>query len=123
MLFRSEDNFPNGAPLRVFWSLCVEEHFYILWLIIFKYIPLKRILMLLFSFIVVGIIYRHFSSLIYNNRQIIAVDLIANLDYFSAGGIIGLIMIVHRASPARLSPIKNRPTYRATALTADIEVE
>jgi peptidoglycan/LPS O-acetylase OafA/YrhL len=100
-----EDNFPNGAPLRVFWSLCVEEHFYILWLIIFKYIPLKRILMFLFSFIVAGIVYRYFSPVIYGNRQITEVDLIANLDYFSVGGIIALIMIVYPSIIIKLKKI------------------
>ena len=25
------DSFPNVSPLRVMWSLCVEEHFYIVW--------------------------------------------------------------------------------------------
>ena len=36
------DNVPKTSPLSVFWSLCIEEHFYIIWMIVFFF--LKTIL-------------------------------------------------------------------------------
>ncbi len=34
---------PKTTPLSVFWSLCIEEHFYIFWLILLSLTPVKHI--------------------------------------------------------------------------------
>jgi peptidoglycan/LPS O-acetylase OafA/YrhL len=36
------NNFPNVSPLRVMWSLCIEEHFYIFWGIFISILPTKK---------------------------------------------------------------------------------
>lgn len=42
------DNFPKTTPLSVFWSLCIEEHFYIFWIICLSLLPIKHFTKLLF---------------------------------------------------------------------------
>ena len=42
------NSFPDGAPLRVMWSLCVEEHFYMIWGVLLYFISYKKILISLY---------------------------------------------------------------------------
>ena len=89
----AEDYFPNGAPLRIFWSLCVEEQFYLLWIIVFYLVDLKNISKVFLLFIIIAILYRYFVPFYHNNTHIIGVDIISNLDYFCIGGFLGLFAI------------------------------
>lgn len=43
------NSFPNVSPLRVMWSLCVEEHFYIVWGIFVSILSLQNILKLIWA--------------------------------------------------------------------------
>ena len=36
------NTFPDWVPLRVMWSLCIEEHFYILWAVLLYFISIKK---------------------------------------------------------------------------------
>jgi peptidoglycan/LPS O-acetylase OafA/YrhL len=87
-----EDNFPNGAPLRAFWTLCVEEQFYILWVIIFKIFPFKHISKVLAVLLLLAWSYRIAVPYFLHNTHFTDVDLISNLDYFCMGGFLALIM-------------------------------
>lgn len=74
-------NFPNVSPLRVMWSLCIEEHFYIIWVLLLKYIPVKRIPLL----IGISILVANVTRLIYWNIGIDSMDVFSNIDYFALG--------------------------------------
>jgi len=76
-------SFPNTAPIRVMWSLCIEEHFYIVWGVIFYFISLKRVPRLIGISIIVGSIFR----IAYYHYGIASVDLFSNIDYFAFGAI------------------------------------
>ncbi len=86
-----EDNFPIATPLQVFWSLCVEEHFYLLWMIVFVFLPIRHLLKFLvccFGFAWIARIMFHFLT----DNVLITEDLFTNLDYFAAGGILGYLV-------------------------------
>ena len=77
------NNFPNVSPLRVMWSLCIEEHFYIIWGFLFSIIPLNKIKYLIIISIVLASVCRVFYS--YFNLPFL--DLFTNIDYFAFGAI------------------------------------
>ena len=76
------DNFPNGAPLRVFWSLCVEEHFYLLWLLLFLFIPARHFIKTAGVLWGVGILYRVWFQFQFPTRVYVGFDILSKLDYF-----------------------------------------
>lgn len=90
MLFA--DNFPKTTPLSVFWSLCIEEHFYITWMLMLFLIPKKRILAFLISCIFIAWTARFFDPIIWGNSMIQQNDLFTNMDYFAIGGILGWLV-------------------------------
>jgi peptidoglycan/LPS O-acetylase OafA/YrhL len=83
------DNFPKTTPLSVFWSLCIEEHFYIIWMILFFLLPAKRIFSFLIFSILVGWMARYFDPMIWENTLVQQNDFFTNIDYFAIGGILG----------------------------------
>tara|TARA_B110000977_G_scaffold47711_1_gene64844 strand:+ start:660 stop:1775 length:1116 start_codon:yes stop_codon:yes gene_type:complete len=87
------DKFPKTTPLPVFWSLCIEEHFYIFWMISLFIIPMKHVLKFLFICIVISWGSRAFEETIFNNNLIVSNDLFANLDYFAIGGLLGYFIV------------------------------
>lgn len=89
MLF--QDNFPNTTPLPVFWSLCIEEHFYLFWMISIFILPLKRIFGFLIFCIGFAWIARFAEPFIFHNQMITTNDLFTNMDYFAIGGILGYL--------------------------------
>lgn len=83
------DNFPRNTPLIVFWSLCIEEHFYLFWCLMIGFLPLrflpKIMLGLWFAAPLFRLLYAHYipKSIIEDN------DLFTNIDLFAAGGLLG----------------------------------
>lgn len=52
-------------PYAHFWSICIEEHFYLFWPFVVAFVPLKRLLPVLFAFVGLSIGFRifiHFFS-------------------------------------------------------------
>jgi peptidoglycan/LPS O-acetylase OafA/YrhL len=85
-----EDTFPNGSPLRVIWSVCVEEHFYILWFLLFVFVPFKKIPVACVILWIIGIAYRHaFYFLLPGKIFYYDTDVVSKLDYFCCGGLVG----------------------------------
>lgn len=76
-------DYPNVSPLRVMWSLCIEEHFYIIWVILFKYISVKRIPLL----ILISILVANITRIVYWNIGIDSMDVFSNIDYFALGAL------------------------------------
>lgn len=86
------NSFPNGAPLRVMWSLCIEEHFYILWGLVFYFLPIKKIP----YFIVFSIVLAHCTRFVYTYFAIDTLDIFSNLDYFAYGAIPAYCLLFYR---------------------------
>lgn len=86
------DSFPNISPLRIMWSLCIEEHFYILWGISFLFISVKRIPYLLG----ISILIANITRLTYYKFGIEALDVFSNLDFFAWGAIPAYILLMHQ---------------------------
>ncbi len=84
-----EDNFPKTTPLSVFWSLCIEEHFYIIWVLALAVIPFRHIPKFLIACIGVSWIARYVEPSIFNNEHIVANDLLTNMDFFAIAGLLG----------------------------------
>ncbi|MBS1935568.1 MAG: acyltransferase [Bacteroidetes bacterium] len=89
------NNFPNGAPLQVFWSLCVEEHFYLLWFLLFRFITLKNISKALIILWLAGIGYRFWFYFQFPDLRYYDIDVISKLDYFCGGGLVGIQVAMH----------------------------
>ena len=90
------DSFPKTTPLSVFWSLCIEEHFYIFWLIMLYFLPVKHV----FKFLILGILFswcaRFIEPYIFHNSNITTNDLFTNLDLFATGGVLGYFVAVDK---------------------------
>ncbi|MFY8021730.1 MAG: acyltransferase family protein [Bacteroidia bacterium] len=82
-----KDQFPITTPLSVFWSLCIEEHFYIVWLIVMSLLPMRYIKYFLMSCFPISILMRWMEPLIWQNSLMYTNDLLTNLDLFAAGGL------------------------------------
>lgn len=89
------DNFPKTTPLSVFWSLCIEEHFYIFWMLMIFILSPKRILPFLIISILIAWIARYFDPMIWRNHNITQNDLFTNIDYFATGGILGWAVAIN----------------------------
>lgn len=83
------DSFPNISPLRVMWSLCVEEHFYILWGTALYFTKLKNIRFLIIGAIVIALI----SKIIFYCNNLAFLDILTNFDYFAFGAIPALLLV------------------------------
>ncbi|HMG14027.1 MAG TPA: acyltransferase, partial [Saprospiraceae bacterium] len=77
------DSFPKTTPLSVFWSLCIEEHFYLFWMISLFFIPVKYFIRFFIACIIIGLVARLLDNSIYHNSHILTADLFTNLDYFA----------------------------------------
>lgn len=84
-----QDNVPKTTPLSVFWSLCIEEHFYILWMIAFFFLKRNWIPTFLISSIIFAIGFRIAEPFIYGNQMVTWHGLFSNLDYFAVSGLLG----------------------------------
>ena len=90
------DNFPKTTPLPVFWSLCIEEHFYLLWMICMFFLPVKHIFKFLISCFFISWIARFAEPFVFHNAMISTNDVFTNLDCFAGGGMLGYAMVMHR---------------------------
>jgi peptidoglycan/LPS O-acetylase OafA/YrhL len=90
------DQFPKTTPLSVFWSLCIEEHFYIVWGILFFFLSSKNVFRMLLFSVVIAWISRAYESYYTTNLIIETNDLFTNLDYFSCGGILAYVFVFYK---------------------------
>jgi peptidoglycan/LPS O-acetylase OafA/YrhL len=89
-----EDDFPNTNPLQVFWTLCVEEHFYLLWLVILGFFSFKKIIYFFIITIPIAWAARIGYRLVLDNN-LEAQDVFTNLDYFGCGAILAFGLVNH----------------------------
>jgi peptidoglycan/LPS O-acetylase OafA/YrhL len=83
------DNSPKTTPLPVFWSLCIEEHFYLIWMFSLSFLPVKHMLKFLTGGILLAWVSRYLEPHIFTSDHILTNDVFTNLDYFACGGILG----------------------------------
>jgi Predicted acyltransferases len=73
----------NASPLSVMWSLCIEEHFYIVWGVLLYCISLKVLPKFLYAFMLLGLVCR----VVYVQFNIPTSDLFTNIDLFAYGAL------------------------------------
>lgn len=83
-----ENASPQGAPLSVFWSLCIEEHFYILWIFLFWIFPLNRLPKIWIGLWCFSITLRLLWPLLETEFVLNGGDLFSSLDYFVTGSLL-----------------------------------
>lgn len=83
------ESFPNTSPLRIMWSLCVEEHFYLIWGTALYFTKLKNVKFLIIGAILIATI----SRIIFYQNDFAFLDVFTNLDYFAFGAIPAFLLI------------------------------
>lgn len=107
-------SFPNVSPLGVMWSLCIEEHFYLVWGILISQIAIKRIPVLILASIIVANVCR----VIYNCSGLPTIDLFTNIDYFAFGAIPAYLLLVKSEIISRLETLYAGVKYVVVLVTA-----
>jgi peptidoglycan/LPS O-acetylase OafA/YrhL len=80
---------PNVSPLGVTWSVCVEEHFYIVWGIALYFLDIRHLPKLILSCLGIALVSRTvFIALGYRT-----LDLLTNLDLFAFGAIPAYLLV------------------------------
>ncbi len=87
------DNSPKTTPLPVMWSLCIEEHFYILWCFLIACIPFKKLPYLFAGSILIANISRIVSPILIPNVHIDTNEILTNIDLFAIGGLLGYFTV------------------------------
>ncbi len=83
------DSFPDGAPLRAMWTICIEEHFYIIWGVSLFFLSSKKVpILIIFSIVLANII-----RPLYSYFGISHIDILSNIDYFAYGAIPAYILM------------------------------
>lgn len=104
------NSYPDGAPLRVMWTICIEEHFYLIWAPLLYFIPFKKIP----NLILFSIVASNIARPLYRSWGIEHLDLITNLDYFAFGAIPAYILVTrHELVQLVLQPT---PTFKSIFL-------
>lgn len=80
---------PNVSPLGVMWSLCIEEHFYIIWGLLLWAFKRKAMPAIIIISIITGIA----SRMLYAVLEIPSLDLFTNIDLFAYGAIPAYLLI------------------------------
>jgi peptidoglycan/LPS O-acetylase OafA/YrhL len=79
----------NVSPLSVMWSLCIEEHFYIVWGFLLYFFAISRVPFILLTAIVLAPICRY----IYVTLDIPTSDILTNIDLFAYGAIPAFLLV------------------------------
>ncbi len=80
---------PNVSPLNVMWSLCIEEHFYIIWGLSLFFIRVDKVPLL----IILSIIVANISRYIFSINGLSTIDILTNIDYFAYGAFPAFLLI------------------------------
>jgi peptidoglycan/LPS O-acetylase OafA/YrhL len=111
-----ENSFPDGAPLRIMWTLCVEEHFYIIWGLLLYFLPVKKLPHL----IVTSIVIANITRIIYFYLDIPSMDLFSNIDYFAFGAIPSYLILFKKQTMAYIDSISLSIKYTTLVFTAGL---
>lgn len=104
---------PNASPLGVMWSLCIEEHFYIVWGLLLYFINIRFLPRLIASCLVLSVIARFY----FVQNGLATSDLLTNIDLFAYGAIPAYLLLNHKE---RLLHVVNSISITAKRLYAII---
>lgn len=91
-LFYFRQSWPVGK-LSPFWTLAVEEQFYLVWPWLVLFVPVKRLIILISGLLLTGIISTYFFPLILQKKLMIDVITPTCLHAFGAGAIVAYLHI------------------------------
>lgn len=80
---------PNVSPLGNMWSLCVEEHFYIIWGVVLFFIKVKDLPKFIITCLIIAPIFR----IVYFHFDIPAMDIFTHADLFAYGAIPAYLLV------------------------------
>ena len=76
-------------PFAHFWSICIEEHFYLVWPFLVAFTPIKKLPIVLVTIIFSSMIFRVWSFHYYpNNWFMIDMHTLARIDALALGGLV-----------------------------------
>ena len=87
---------PALGPLMVTWSLCIEEHFYILWGITVALLPVRRIPVAMSVLILAAIAGRVAALHFLPGYDVSTNEIVTSMDYFACGGLVGYLYASRR---------------------------
>lgn len=83
--------YPNEDELSVTWSLCIEEHFYLIWGLLLWVMPVKA-----FPKIVIGcVITALVSRVIFSHYNLDPADVFTNIDLFAIGAVPAYLLVFY----------------------------
>ncbi|MBC7451947.1 MAG: acyltransferase [Cytophagales bacterium] len=88
-----EGVYPNVSPLGAMWSLCVEEHFYIVWGILLSVVSIKKTPIVIIGSILLSAL----SIIVFIQYDVWPLDISTNLIYFSFGAIPAYLLSTNEA--------------------------
>ena len=100
---------PSLSPLGIMWTLCIEEHFYIIWGLLLYYMPIKKLPTLIITCLLLSPLCRA----IYVHYNIPTSDIFTNIDLFAYGAIPAYFLIQY---PEQLENKINTISYPVKAL-------
>lgn len=86
------NGYANVSPLPVLWSLCVEEHFYIIWGVLLYFISSKKVPVFMLFFILIAFV----SRIVFYAHDLLFKDILTNIDFFMFGAIPAYLIITHK---------------------------
>jgi peptidoglycan/LPS O-acetylase OafA/YrhL len=96
---------PNVSPLGVTWSLCVEEHFYIIWGLLLFFLSPRKLPWLICGSILTAFVCRY----LYTAWHLPRTDILTNIDYFAYGALPAFLLVTRPDSFERLLSRLSRP--------------
>jgi peptidoglycan/LPS O-acetylase OafA/YrhL len=106
------NEFANVSPLPVMWSLCIEEHFYIIWGVILFYNRMKNIPFL----IIVIMTFSNIARVLFYHNHLLFKDILTNFDFFMCGAIPAYLYVNYKEKT--ITYIEKVPTLFKSLLLA-----
>lgn len=75
-------------PFGHFWSICIEEHFYLVWPFIIAFVPNKRLMPVFIFFIVFSILFRLYSAITLDDTwHVLYLNTLSRMDVLVIGAV------------------------------------
>jgi peptidoglycan/LPS O-acetylase OafA/YrhL len=86
------NDFANVSPLPVLWSLCIEEHFYIIWGVLLFFSNIKKVPYWIITIIIIS----NISRLYFFQNHLLFKEILTNFDFFMYGAIPAYLYLNHK---------------------------
>jgi peptidoglycan/LPS O-acetylase OafA/YrhL len=103
----------DSSLLAIMWTLCIEEHFYIVWGLLLYWLPIKKLPVLIGICIIIALIAR----IIYFLNEIPATDLFGHFDLFALGAVPAYLLLTY---PEKINEVVGsiRPIFKKLFVVA-----